>query len=1342
MMNEVSIMDEMSMMNKESMMDKMSINRRVLIHLVILSSFILLFMAQASAFQKFDSDWSQFQCSWNRSGVTFSPAPINSPGVAWTALHYRSNAACGGDGLSVPPVIAGDLVYTFDSNGTVRAFDKNNGETVWRQETVGGPVAQLSTPAYGDGKLFVASNSGDIFIFDAYTGEKLNEVHVSDGNFECPVTYFDHRIYFGEGRKGSFETRHYYCYDESGNEIWNHSHPDTAGFVMAGASVAGNFIIYPVHEGSLFCLYRENGTLRDEIALNRSLDLSFAREDCGSIQASVNYRDGYVYTTSGEGDVGYVWKIGFDEDSGYFLDQGWSRANGYSSSTPAVYGGKVYVGQGEHGVPGNFSCLDDASGAFLWNFSLNTGVRASPAVSVQEGHAYVYFTGTTHNGSLYCLNESGGLCWEFNNPLDDGYISQGAAVSDGKVYFGTDAGMLYCIRVKEGWPQFHADPQHTGFSDSFAPNTGRIEWGSEDLGAIGSSSPVVAEGKVFVNCGEKVKALDELTGVYLGDYGNGSAGGTDGSWASPCYHSGNIWCGRPESVNGGTMVADGMVFESDWDGHHYFCTDEESGEELWNFTVEGNAQGTAAYLEGMVFLTSWEYGGNGHVYCVDAKNGSELWNRMTEAGTCGSPAVSKDFVYVTTYDFYGDGEIYALYTGNGSVAWRQDIKRTDATPAIAYGNVYVAGGYYDFQTCCFNATTGNLLWNTSVEAGIGGWTCSPAVADGKVFVGSLSSGDMAGGYSGTYALDAFTGDVIWNSSKGGASPAVCDGMLFTIGEDGKVYAFKDSLPETLKLSRSYPGEESVVYYEGDSGTFTATSSEPAYLAWYLDGELFHSESYVLSSSFSFDSAELGVHNLTVTALNDNGTARVRWNWTVIESPVSRLPAPDTWYQFHKDAAHSGFSNSYAPNTANLLWVSENIGAKGTSPVVAEGKVFVNCGEYVKALNEFTGEYLHPACPGSERLGSWASPCYHNGTVRCGRPESVDGGSMVADGKVFESDWDGHHYFCTDEKSGEEFWNFTVEGKAQGVPAYSDGRVFLTSYIWGGKGHVYCVDADTGSQIWHTETEYGCGGSASTDGDRVYVSEYNWGGDGAVQALNVSSGETVWRQSIKRSDSTPAFAYGNVYVAGGCVGFGELQTYCFNASTGELIWVTEPERRLGDWKNSVAVADGKVFVGETNEQSSGDGWGAIGLHALDAFSGEEIWSYPAGGESPAVSEGMVFTIAYGRVYAFGEPHTPKVYLEINNSELDFGSLSAGQNSTCSLNIKNSGNCGLNVRLEVGEESGQMFDENLFLDSRFWNDYFKFMEVGQSEDAEFVLAVPETYSGNENGDGKTIFWVDMA
>ena len=60
---------------------------------------------------------------------------------------------------------------------------------------------------------------------------------------------------------------------------------------------------------------------------------------------------------------------------------------------------------------------------------------------------------------------------------------------------------------------------------------------------------------------------------------------------------------------------------------------------------------------------------------------------------------------------------------------------------------------------------------------------SPAVADGKIYFG------LDNNY--VYALDAFTGDIIWSYKTEGpiqSSPAISDGLLFVGSNDGNLYA--------------------------------------------------------------------------------------------------------------------------------------------------------------------------------------------------------------------------------------------------------------------------------------------------------------------------------------------------------------------------------------------------------------------------------------------------------------------------------------------------------------------------------------------------------------------------
>ena len=1100
-----------------------------------------------------ESEWLQFQKNSIHAGYSSSSAPTQDPELLWQNLTSSEQESCGSGGINVPPVISGNTVFVIAGNASVWAFNKENGDLIWNKD-IGGSLTQTSTPALGDGKLFVPTQEGDIYAFDPETGAELWNTHITDGNFECPLTYSDHKLYIGDGLEGGTETKYYYCYNDSGSLVWKHENTNTSGFLWSGSVVVGNYLVYPVFEGKMVCLEKDTGNFVDEVDFSNSSDVSFALTDPGMFRCSVTYADSALYTSSERGqDTGYCFKVGFDPETGQFLDSGWAVSIGFSTSTPVVYDGRVYVGHGEHGDSGSLFCLNDSDGTVIWETPVSGGVKSSPVLSIVNGDPYIYFTEALSDGSIYCLNPDGTLAWHYNPPEDSAYTLQGAALSDGKVYYGTDNGYLYCIEegealppvanfssdkqtgsfpltvsfrdtsfnankflwdfgdgntstevnpahtytsagsynvtltvennhgedtkvvedyiyaikvpttwpVKNGesiqaainsadsgdiikvypgeyhevltigktltlkgirdpilnasgftnssgvtinaddvefsgfkitgteemcfgisveangtliednllddcaegvmftgtenilrennisncwdfaavldstggnriyqntfinnngrkmggssdhisggaasffqspepveylwngtshtgymgnyyddysgndsdgdgigdtnysagsgtdqyplvapysnyveeqndsipddsWYQFHGKVDHTGYSEN-GPKTNRTEWVTEDIDAISSSSPVIVGGKVFVICGSsgmegstedvpQLVALNEFTGDILWNVSIPKA--VYGSWASPAYDDGmvftatgpelgcydaetgeKIWCfndtvGTQGAVNGGPAIADGLVVFSDWDGSYYYCLDEYTGNLLWSFETLGDAQSTPTYADGKFYFTSYGYGADkqGHAWCVDAVTGEQVWYFNTSQNFCGSPSYKDGVLYLATYNFYGIGDLFALDATNGSIIWQQDILRTDSTPALAYGNVYICGGCQGFsnvQTYCFNASTGELVWETpsltGEEGGIGGWTCSVAVADGLAYVGTEGEGYF--GYNDLYALDAFTGEVVWHAPYAGSTPALSDGMLFSIGGDQKVYAFKDN----------------------------------------------------------------------------------------------------------------------------------------------------------------------------------------------------------------------------------------------------------------------------------------------------------------------------------------------------------------------------------------------------------------------------------------------------------------------------------------------------------------------------------------------------------------------
>ena len=241
--------------------------------------------------------------------------------------------------------------------------------------------------------------------------------------------------------------------------------------------------------------------------------------------------------------------------------------------------------------------------------------------------------------------------------------------------------------------------------------------------------------------------------------------------------------------------------------------------------------------------------------------------------------------------------------------------------------------------------------------------------------------------------------------------------------------------------------------------------------------------------------------------------------------------------------------------------------------------------------------------------------------------------VVSDGTVYApGSGDPGLIHAVDIESGEQVWEFEPAGYATSAPALVDDTLYVGT--WGKQ--FYAIDATSGEQRWSQEIghRFGASSPAVVDGT-VYVGT---NGDGplvvsgpddeeqfeacAFLALDAETGDTLWdyREFGEREniDSSPAVADGTVYFGG------ETSLYALDAESGEEVWTRDIPTHVD---SSPAVADGRVYYGGPSESDSGP---PAQLQAVDAESGETLWT--AGIDdvslrtSPAVMDGTVYVAA--------------------------------------------------------------------------------------------------------------------
>ena len=140
------------------------------------------------------ADWPMLHGNARHDG--FVSAEINAPfQLAW-ARHFAGERL----GTAMEPIVANGKVFVATHSGNVHALDAESGDWRWGFEAHG-PF--LHSPTFSDGLVIAGSADGNLYALDATSGKLKWSCHAAHGGFAASPVVSDGRVFIG-ARAGDF----------------------------------------------------------------------------------------------------------------------------------------------------------------------------------------------------------------------------------------------------------------------------------------------------------------------------------------------------------------------------------------------------------------------------------------------------------------------------------------------------------------------------------------------------------------------------------------------------------------------------------------------------------------------------------------------------------------------------------------------------------------------------------------------------------------------------------------------------------------------------------------------------------------------------------------------------------------------------------------------------------------------------------------------------------------------------------------------------------------------------------------------------------------------------------
>jgi len=274
-------------------------------------------------------------------------------------------------------------------------------------------LSSVSSPLVDGDNVYVGNSKG-LIVLNKKNGDILWENDI--GTISSKPFKYNDKVYCCSNNGYIYAIN-----SENGDTKWNFK---TDGAIYSSPTVYNNVVYVGSNDKYLYALEADTGNLK------------WSFETGGPVCSSPQIKDNVVYFGSWDNNV-----YALDTITG---ELEWKFTTGWGvDSSPAKYKDTIFFGSRDN----NFYAINADDGTLKWVFSTNGGIQSSPYVY----GGFVFFGSS--DGRFYALNaEDGSLEW---NVAPDYHIEgiynyvtkpivSSPFVDNGKVYFGSTNGKIYC----------------------------------------------------------------------------------------------------------------------------------------------------------------------------------------------------------------------------------------------------------------------------------------------------------------------------------------------------------------------------------------------------------------------------------------------------------------------------------------------------------------------------------------------------------------------------------------------------------------------------------------------------------------------------------------------------------------------------------------------------------------------------------------------------------------------------------------------------------------------------------------------------------------------------------